>query len=128
MIPAYEAVQRFYDFYFARDTIAYWMGAKGEILTYERMRELVAAGLVEGASGKGGGYRLLRAPEEYTVWDIIGPMEGSLAAVACLAEGAPPCPRSGVCETLPLWAEYDRLTRSFFQSRRLSDLISGKAQ
>ena len=92
------------------------------------MRELVAAGLVEGASGKGGGYRLLRAPEEYTVWDIIGPMEGSLAAVACLAEGAPPCPRSGVCETLPLWAEYDRLTRSFFQSRRLSDLISGKAQ
>lgn len=43
MTPAYEAVQRFYDFYFARDTIAYWMGAKGEILTYERMRELVAA-------------------------------------------------------------------------------------
>lgn len=42
MMPAYEAVQRFYDFYFARDTIAYWMGAKGEILTYERMDELVS--------------------------------------------------------------------------------------
>ena len=92
------------------------------------VKELVDGKLVKGASGKGGGYRLLRAPEEYTVWDIIGPMEGSLAAVACLAEGAPPCPRSGVCETLPLWAEYDRLTRSFFQSRRLSDLIPGKRQ
>ncbi len=89
------------------------------------VRDLVAGGLVEGSSGKGGGYRLCRAPEEYTIWDIIGPMEGSLAAVACLAEGAPPCPRSQSCETLPLWAEYDRLTRSFFQSRRLSDLMAG---
>lgn len=43
MRPAYEAVQKFYDLYFGRDKIAYWMGAKGEILTYERMRELVAA-------------------------------------------------------------------------------------
>lgn len=40
MIPAYQAVNRFWDFYLARDSIAYWLGAKGEILTYERMDEL----------------------------------------------------------------------------------------
>ncbi len=33
MYPAYEIVQRFYDWYFQRDNIAYWMGAKGEVLT-----------------------------------------------------------------------------------------------
>lgn len=42
MRPAYEAVQRFYDLYFGRDQIAYWLGAKGDLLTYERMRELVS--------------------------------------------------------------------------------------
>lgn len=41
MTPAYVAVERFYDLYFGRDKIAYWMGAKGEILTRRRMQELV---------------------------------------------------------------------------------------
>lgn len=43
MKPAYEAIQRFYDLYFGRDKIAYWMGAKGDLLTYPKMRELVAS-------------------------------------------------------------------------------------
>lgn len=43
MIPAYKAVQTFYDLYFGRDRIAYWMGAKGEVLTRQRMQELVEA-------------------------------------------------------------------------------------
>lgn len=42
MNPAYTAVQKFYDLYFGRDSIAYWLGAKGEILTYQRMQELVS--------------------------------------------------------------------------------------
>ena len=90
------------------------------------VKDLVAGGLVVGASGKGGGYRLCRKPEEYTVGEIIELMEGSLITVACLAEGAEPCPRSATCETLPLWAEYDRLTHDFFYSKRLSDLVIKK--
>ena len=43
MIPAYEAVQTFYDLYFGREQIAYWMGAKGDLLTYAKMWELVDA-------------------------------------------------------------------------------------
>ena len=43
MTPAYVAVERFYDLYFGRDKIAYWMGAKGELLTRKRMQELVDA-------------------------------------------------------------------------------------
>ena len=91
------------------------------------VRELVAGGLLTGASGKGGGYRLCRPPEEYTVGEVIERMEGSLASVACLAGGAEPCPRAAECETLPLWAEYDRLTHDFFYSKRLSDLLRPQA-
>jgi len=87
------------------------------------VKDMVAGGLLVGASGKGGGYRLVRKPEDYTAGEIIELMEGSLATVACLADGAVPCPRSASCETLPLWEEYNRLTHDFFYGKKLSDLI-----
>ena len=87
------------------------------------VRDMVAGGLLTGASGKGGGYKLNRSPEEYTVGEIIELMEGPLATVACQAEGAAACPRAAGCETLPLWEEYSRLTHDFFYSKKLSDLL-----
>ena len=87
------------------------------------VRDLVAGGLIEGVSGKGGGYRLCRKPEEYPLGEILERMEGSLATVACLAPGAEPCPRAQTCGTLPLWKEYDRLTRDFFYGKSLKDLM-----
>ena len=88
------------------------------------VRDMVAGGLLIGASGKGGGYRLVRRPEEYSVGEIIELMEGSLATVACLENGAAPCPRASACRSLPLWEEYNQLTHDFFYGKRLSDLIS----
>ena len=40
------------------------------------VKDMVAGNLLVGASGKGGGYRLCRKPEEYTVGEIIEWMEG----------------------------------------------------
>ena len=48
------------------------------------VKDLVDGKLVKGASGKGGGYVLLRKPEEYSVGEIVELMEGTLAPVACL--------------------------------------------
>ena len=87
------------------------------------VKELVGGGLVEGASGRGGGYRLCRRPEDYSVGEILELTEGSMAAVACLEKGAETCPRAGECRTLPMWAEYDRLVRDFFRSKTLAELI-----
>lgn len=86
------------------------------------VRELVAGRLVTGVSGKGGGYQLCRRPEEYSVGEILELTEGSLATVACLSDGAAPCPRAGECRTLPMWAEYDRLTHDFFYGKTLAEL------
>lgn len=87
------------------------------------VKDMVAGGLLAGVSGKGGGYRLCRKPEEYTVGEILELMEGTLASVACLADKQLDCPRKNSCRTLPLWKEYDALVRNFFFSRRLSDLL-----
>ncbi len=87
------------------------------------MKDMVSGGLVAGASGKGGGYKLCRKAEDYTVYEILKTMEGTLSPVACLAEGTNTCPRRGVCQTLPLWTEYETLVRDFFTQKRLSDLM-----
>ncbi len=89
------------------------------------VRELVEGGLITGVSGRSGGYRLTRPAEDYTVLEILERTEGKLATVACLREGAVPCPRADRCSTLPMWQEYDRMTRTFFADRRLTDLIGG---
>lgn len=87
------------------------------------MRELAAGGLVIGTSGKGGGYRLSRAPEDYTALEILELMEGTIAPVACLECGAKPCARESICKTLPMWKEFDRITRDYFSGKTLKDLI-----
>jgi len=87
------------------------------------VKDMVNGGLISGASGKGGGYKLCRKPEDYPIGEIIELMEGSLASVACLDDGAAPCPKASECQTLPLWTEYDKLTHDFFYGKHLSDLI-----
>ena len=86
------------------------------------MRELVSGGLVSGISGKGGGYRLTRQPEAYTVGEILELMEGTLAPVACLLCGAEVCKRESFCKTLPMWKEYAMLTHDFFYNKSLKEL------
>ena len=48
------------------------------------LKSLVTQGFILGLRGKGGGYRLTKSPEEYTLASILHATEGSLAAVACL--------------------------------------------
>ena len=81
------------------------------------MKILVCAKLVAAVSGKGGGYRLLKDPKEYRAIDILEATEGSLAIVACLREGADPCPREACCRTLPMWKEFDEMVNDYFDSK-----------
>lgn len=85
-------------------------------------KELVDGKLLAGVSGKGGGYKLVRKPEEYSVGEVLELMEGSLATVACLACDAPACDRADSCQTLPMWSEFDKMTHDYFYSKKLTDL------
>lgn len=44
---------------------------------------LVRSGLLDGVRGKGGGYRLTKAPDQYAVGDVLRLTEKSLAPVSC---------------------------------------------
>ena len=84
---------------------------------------LTKENLVEGLHGKGGGYRLCRPPEDYSVGEILLITEGELAPVACLERGAKPCPRAAECRTLPMWKKYYAMTNEFFDGISIADLM-----
>lgn len=87
---------------------------------------LVGANMIEGVHGKGGGYRLTRAPSEYRVGEILRLTEGDLAPVACLENNAQPCERIDQCRTLPMWSELNRRINEYLDSVTLSDLMKGQ--
>ena len=87
------------------------------------MTALSKAGFVDAAHGKGGGYRLNRTPEEYTVGSILKLTEGSLAPVSCTTQGAAACSRSTCCQTLPMWEKLEKMIDEFFEGITLADLL-----
>lgn len=79
--------------------------------------------LVQGVHGKGGGYRLSRLPEEYTVGEILRLTEGDLAPVACLECDAKECSRKAECKTLSMWTKYYDMTNEYFDGITLAELL-----
>ena len=88
------------------------------------MTTLSKAGFVDAVHGKGGGYRLNRNPEDYTVGSILKLTEGGLTAVSCTAQGAAACSRSECCNALPMWEKLDRMINDFFEGITVADLVN----
>lgn len=87
------------------------------------MTVLSKADFVDAVHGKGGGYRLNRKPEEYTIGSILKLTEGSLAAVSCTSQGPAACSRSECCQTKPMWDKLDRMIDEFFEGITVADLL-----
>ena len=87
------------------------------------MSVLSKAGFVDAAHGKGGGYRLNRKPEEYTVGAILKLTEGGLTAVSCTSQGASACSRTECCQAKPMWDRLDKMIDDFFEGITIADLL-----
>lgn len=83
---------------------------------------LVSHKFVEGIHGKGGGYRLTRNPDQYTIGEILRATE-SLAPVACLNNDSAECSRKEDCRTLPLWIGLHQCVTDYLDGIKLSDLM-----
>lgn len=111
----------------SEDFISLWEIAERQEISEKYLesiiRMLVKAKAVESLRGKGGGYRLKKAPEEYTADSILCLTEESLAPVACLEGSADACPRAARCQTLPLWQGLDRAIHGYLGSVTIADLM-----
>ncbi len=83
---------------------------------------LSLAGLVKALRGKGGGYKLSRAPEAYPIGEILRLTEKTLAPVSCLEAGMD-CPHAADCLTFPLWQGLDRVIDEYLMAHTLKDLL-----
>ena len=88
---------------------------------------LSRAGLVRSVRGAGGGYLLTRRPEEYTVGDILRPMEGDLAPVECATDPSF-CHRSCDCVTVVIWQEIHQAVAQVVDNITLADLVERQGQ
>ena len=85
---------------------------------------LVRNGMLSGMRGKGGGYRLTRQPEQYTVGEVLRLVEGELLTVPCLSD-ASACPRYATCPTRPLWSGLHETVSAYLDNITLADLCAG---
>lgn len=84
--------------------------------------------LIEGVHGKGGGYRLTKAPQEYRIGEILRLTEGDLAPVACLECNAERCERVDACKTFPMWSRLQQIINDYLDSVTLADLMQNGLQ
>ena len=84
------------------------------------------ASLVLSQRGKEGGYKLNRAPEEYTAGMILRCIEDNLAPVSCIRYGSITCDHASSCLTVPMWKELDDITNAYLDTVSLSDLLTGE--
>ncbi len=105
--------------------------AEGLPLAYleHLIQRLRRAGLVESRRGAHGGYSLARAPEDMTMAQVVGALEGQIAPIDCISTGADgvlTCARESdsdhVCPTKLLWTRVQNSIVQTLEGLPLSDL------
>ena len=89
---------------------------------------LVQGGLVIGARGKGGGYKLSRSAAEISILEILDATEGSLVPVSCLEGDASACPKARECITLPMWQGLNQVIQDYLSHISLEQLVQQAAE
>jgi len=96
------------------------------------MADLVAVGLVDGATGRAGGYRLARSAASVSLLEVIEAIEGDSRRRECVLRGGP-CRLSGVCDVHAVFAAaQDEVLRRLGEATVASvvagdELASGRA-
>jgi Rrf2 family cysteine metabolism transcriptional repressor len=92
------------------------------------------AGLVDSRRGSRGGYLLARAPEQITMAEVVAALEGSIAPIECISEGADGsvvCSRESdpnhSCPTKLLWTRVRFSIVRTLQDTTLADLLAARA-
>ena len=87
---------------------------------------LSQVGILKGTRGHQGGYRMIKAPSECTVYEILEAVEGSMHPVACLDQSPNACERCAGCDTLFIWEGLDQVVQNYLSSMTLQDVLDKK--
>ncbi|MBE6651646.1 MAG: Rrf2 family transcriptional regulator [Ruminococcaceae bacterium] len=85
---------------------------------------LMSAKMIKSTRGKSGGYKLSRAPSEYTVGEILRATEGSLAPISCVEDSPNQCVESCRCPTLFFWEGLNKVINEYIDGTTLEDVVN----
>lgn len=83
---------------------------------------LVKNQVLEGARGKGGGYKLAKPTKELSVWDVLSVIETSMSPVECVENDKDGCDRADICPTLPMWKDLAKIIKDYFSGITVEQL------
>jgi Rrf2 family protein len=84
---------------------------------------LNSAQFLQTTRGFQGGYRLSRAPKDYTMAEILQATEGTLVPVSCLDGTENSCARQAACATLPVWEGLSKVVKDYLNGITLQDVL-----
>jgi Rrf2 family protein len=87
------------------------------------MADLVAAGLVEGTTGRTGGYRLAVPASTITLLDVIEALEGDPRRTTCVLRGSP-CLVSGACDVHAVFAAAQEALLEGLAATTLAEIVA----
>jgi Rrf2 family protein len=88
------------------------------------LRDLARAGLVEGRTGRAGGYRLARSPSAITLLEVVEAAEGTDGPAICVLRGGP-CRPDGRCAVHDVFAGARANVRATLAATTLADTPLG---
>ncbi len=90
--------------------------------------QLRKAGFLGSKKGKGGGYYLIKEPENITMSNVIRVLEGPIALLPCVSlnfyERCDDCPDEDICSLHTLMMEVRDSTLDVLDNKTLADVIS----
>jgi FeS assembly SUF system regulator len=87
------------------------------------LKALAHAGIVAGARGAAGGYRLSRPADRISVAEVVAAIDGALGLTQCNMH-EPACNRSHFCPTRPHWKRINDAIGTALSAVTLADMMT----
>jgi FeS assembly SUF system regulator len=87
------------------------------------LKSLAHAGIVVGARGAAGGYRLARPASAITVSDVVAAIDGAIGMTQCSVH-EPSCERTQFCPTRPHWHRINLAVGEALAAVTLADMAA----
>src|SRR5579883_2171043 len=87
------------------------------------LKTLAHAGIVTGARGAAGGYRLARSAATISIAEVVAAIDGAMGLTQCTTH-MPACERSSFCSTRPHWHRINHAVGTALAAVSLADMVS----
>jgi len=86
------------------------------------LKALAHAGIVAGARGAQGGYRLAREAAQISIAEVVASIDGTMSVTQCTSHD-PACKRSDFCTTRPHWQRINSAVGTALGAISLAEML-----